>query len=223
MNKITLTKFNVAIIDGDTHLSKWIEQEGRLDVPGLAHDAAARFIKPGDVVVDAGASLGDHTLVYLNAVGESGTVYAFEPNPMSFEALEHNCPAAICRMAALGKARARLRLKPDSENVGATYIDVASEGDTHVLPLDELGLGRLNFFKMDVEGMEPLVIDGADGTIKRCKPIILLEVNHGALQRAGFTVEDIVRRADALNYRLESVDPQYGLELPQTDVYLIPK
>lgn len=212
----------IAVIEGDTHLSKWIEEQGRLNVDGLSNDAADRFIKPGDVVVDAGASLGDSTFAFIKAAGETGKVYAFEPNPKTFEALKHNCPGAVLMMSALGAKRSKMQLHPE-QNIGASWLDIESSGGVEVLPLDELKLDRLAFFKIDVEGMEPLVLDGALETIKRCKPAIMLEVNHGTLQRVGFVVQDIISRAEALNYTFELVNAQYGLDISQTDVYLLPK
>src|SRR4029079_15787548 len=49
-----------------------------------------RFVKPGDVVVDAGASIGFFTCLMSKVVGGDGLVLAFEPNLESFENLERN-------------------------------------------------------------------------------------------------------------------------------------
>lgn len=214
----------IAVLEKDNCLSKWIEEQGRLDVDGRANEAAAKFIKPGDVVVDVGASLGDTTAAFLKAVGEDGKVYAFEPNPDAFEALTHNCPKAKCVSAGLGSDNNQRIFRAELGNAGASWLERNEvKVEVKIMRLDDLNLDRLDFLKIDVEGMEPLVLDGAIETIQRCKPVILMEVGRPVLARSGFSVEDVLARVESLGYRLELADERYGLEMDQTDVYLFPK
>lgn len=68
MRAVKQTKEGWWVLADDTHLSKWVEEHGRLD-----HDEAiasiVEHIPQGGVVVDAGASLGDHTIAYARKVG----------------------------------------------------------------------------------------------------------------------------------------------------------
>ncbi len=83
-NAVRQTSFGVWVIDEDTHFTKWIEEEQRLDHHGGFLVDLLPFIPDGGVVIDVGAYIGDHTVAYINKSGPSGTVYAFEPNPVAF-------------------------------------------------------------------------------------------------------------------------------------------
>ncbi len=214
----------IAVLENDSHLSKWIEEQGRLAVDGTARTLAERFIKPGDAVVDGGASLGDHTTVYLDAAGPSGTVYAFEPNPDAFECLRHNCQNAIASPFALGqKGTGKLmRDGPGNLNFGSSFIQTG-EGEIVVVPLDFYDLSRLSFIKLDIEGMEFDALCGAVETLKRCRPVVMAEINRGCMARRGVTYEMIDSLMASLGYRMELLDANYGLECAQTDVLFIPQ
>src|SRR5512142_509145 len=60
----------------------------------LEIDALAQFIRTGDRVVDAGAFIGTHTRAFSQMVGSEGMVYAFEPNPETYEYLSENIKLA---------------------------------------------------------------------------------------------------------------------------------
>lgn len=218
-----ITPFGVAVIDGDSHLSRWIEENGKLDVDGTAHELAARFIKPGDVVVDAGACLGDHTIVYLNAVGPAGQVHAFEPNPPAFECLSRNCPKAVLHNLGLGRCESTGTMDmQDHHNVGAAILR-NWPGEIRVTALDSFQLMRLNFLKLDVEGMEFEALCGAIETLARCRPVIMSEVNRPLLAQFGCSAEKLFDFMDRLRYRVEPRDPNYGLNDSHTEVLFIPK
>ncbi len=60
-----------------------------------------------------------------------------------------------------------------SEFVGQ---QLTNKEQVQAITIDSLNLPRLDYLKLDVEGMEELVLEGAKKTIKRCRPIIQLEV-----------------------------------------------
>lgn len=231
MTGIHQTPEGIWVLDEDSHLSRWVEENKRLDCDATANAAARTYLKPDDVCVDAGASIGDHTLAYLKAVGPGGKVYAFEPNRIAYECLKRNCPAADCYPIALGKTSDIKTIKPDHDhplNVGMTWIDPfqvehpAEPGDVMVLPLDHYALARLNWLKIDVEGMEPEVIEGATQTIMRCRPFIYIELNQYTLARRGYFVTKLVDLILPLNYTLKFLSPGHGFHLPQVDVLFCP-
>src|SRR5688572_13750228 len=84
----------LAVIEGDTHVSHWVQESGRLDHDQNMLPVILPYIRPGDWVLDVGAFIGDHTIAYLDAVRE-GTVLAFEPNPEAFRCLRWNCKKSI--------------------------------------------------------------------------------------------------------------------------------
>ncbi len=148
-------------------------------------------------MVDAGAAIGDHTIAYLNKVGPTGTVYAFEPHLGMFRCLQYNCPLAISYTFALGDERKMMPLHEDSQNAGGSFLSYANEihvpaaYDIPVIRLDDFGLDALHFFKLDIEGMELQALKGAENTVKAHRPIIVLEANPDCLLRQNTSVQEI--------------------------------
>jgi FkbM family methyltransferase len=205
----------IAVIDGDTHISKWVEESGRLDHDQYALPIILKHIKDGDYVVDAGAFIGDHTIAYLNAVRSAGgRVYAFEPNPSAFECLTVNCKDAYCFRSGLGDKEEFISIK-QSENVGASHLTNDESGSISVVTLDSYNLDRLDFFKIDVEGYEMKALKGAEQTISKYKPKMWIEINRGALEKQNTKPEDIFSFLISRGYNIaaypELIGDQYDI------------
>lgn len=207
---------NVAILEGDTHISKWVVEARRLDHDYSTLEILLPFINSGDYVVDAGAFIGDHTIAYLKAVGSEGKVFAFEPNPDAYQCLCHNCPAAVTFNSGLSDRPSVAGYKHD-ENAGASHItrDTVRDRAVQLITLDFLRLRRCNFIKLDVEGCEYEALVGAAETITRHKPVMWIEVNEGALNRRGETPEELTSLLRDFGYDIrpypESLGPQYDI------------
>ncbi len=223
--RLLRTPQGIYVLEHDSHLSRWIEEHGRLDIaePQIAH--YAKYIPVGGTVVDAGASLGDHALTYAKLVGPSGRVFAFEPSPLAFEALVMNFlkwntvePYRI----ALGSIRASGSFHP-SLNAGAGYVTDES-GDILIRPLDEYAnsFNRLDFIHLDCEGMERAAILGAREVIVKFQPVIVLEINHACLARYGLIEEDVLLVLQNIGYRWHELEPGLGPHLPQRDIIALP-
>lgn len=88
---------NIAVIDEDTHISKWVAEKGTLE---NEREFIETLILPhvkfeGSVVIDVGAFIGDHSATYSRLVGPEGVVFAIEPNPAAYECLLHNSNAVM--------------------------------------------------------------------------------------------------------------------------------
>lgn len=167
----------------------------------------ASLIKPGDVVFDVGAHVGYYTMLASKIVG-SGKVLSFEPLPLNLKYLNQHVRANRLTnveviAAAVGRAEGWLsfdtglgtgrgRLKTGS-NESAMRVRVHS--------IDELlrtgRAPRPNFIKMDIEGAEVDALRGAAGTLRDCRPTILLST-HGREVR--LECESLLKE---LGYRLE--------------------
>ena len=153
-------------------------------------EALFRLISPGDTVVDAGANVGYMTVLAAVAAGPGSRVLAFEPHPELFAVLERNVADArrhwsAARVdtyrAALGARAglAALHVPPDFEtNDGLARIEPGSNQQSltvAVATLDEvLGDAPVGVLKLDVEGFEPQVLEGAAHALeaRRIKHII---------------------------------------------------
>lgn len=208
------------MIEGDSHIGAWVQQAGRLDHDQNALPLILKHIKVGDVVVDGGAFIGDHTVAYAKAVGESGKVYAFEPNREAFDCLAYNTgklPQVVARTWGLSDALHDVGFVPN-ENAGASHFQVTGENDAGMDMLDFLRLDQCNLIKLDIEGFEVRALKGAAKTIKRCRPVLVVEVNEGALNRQGTTGAKLLDLIHEYGYRIENLYPKQPLSGAQFDV-----
>jgi FkbM family methyltransferase len=163
-----------------------------------------RIVKPGDVVVDVGANIGAHTLWFAKATAPNGGVLAFEPQRLIFQALCANMALngvtnAICRQEAVGAEPGQITvpvLDPEKElNFGGVELGEFTQGDQiPVVRLDDLPIGRCKLLKVDVEGMELAVLQGAAKLIGRLKPVLYVENDRRDRRDA------LIRYIDSLGY-----------------------
>lgn len=163
--------------------------------PGVTR-ALARLLKPGDVVVDVGANVGAHALRMAQRVGEQGRVYAFEPTDFGYQKLSKNLalnPELAKRVEPLRVGLTDLKERPLPAMVSASWSLTRPMADIHprdlgfgsstagarFVPLDrwvtERGVTRIELVKLDVDGFEVRVLRGALETLRRFKPVIVME------------------------------------------------
>src|SRR5687767_13336929 len=140
----------------------------------------AQIVKTGDIVVEVGANIGAHTVWFANAVGIGGAVMAFEPQRIVFQTLCANLAInsiinVIAQQVIVGAQPGSMRVPcPDPRqhaNFGGIGIDHFKGGESvPVIRLDDQELKRCRLMKVDVEGMELEVLQGAAATIDRLKP-----------------------------------------------------
>jgi FkbM family methyltransferase len=157
-----------------------------------------KLIKPGDTVIDVGANIGYYTVMMANLVGPNGRVIAFEPTKYYGDVLRRNLEENNIRnvqVLPLGLSDRRQKLWIDIANSSATLHTPgggksSQREEIELVTLDELfdisSMPRLDFVKVDIDGHEPLFLRGAWGTLNRCSPTVLMEVNALNYREAGF-------------------------------------
>lgn len=177
-----------------------------------------RFCRPGDTVVDVGANIGEWTLQMAAAVGPAGRVIAIEPVPHMAQALEKSVLANNLRqvtIAALAVAErpGEAEFSVEQANTGGSRLGRFARGaerfdyiKVRLATLDglleEAGVARVDFIKIDVEGYELEVLQGARATLAKWRPPLYLEVGAEDDGKRRPMVE-LLR--DALGYRLLGV------------------
>lgn len=181
------------VLRDDSALGKWALQSGSIMGEKYVRDLpCVRNLKPGDICLDVGAFVGDTAVIFLE---RECKVIAIEPYDDAFECLKNNCPSARCIHAAAGDGTP---LHPTGRNVegganrGCSMVEVG--GGDPSLRIDDLNLEKLTIAKIDVEGSESRVLDGMIETIRRCRPVILIESYGTALAIQGFDRDDILHR-----------------------------
>lgn len=145
------------------------------------------------VFVDIGANIGNHALFALKMLGVK-QVIPFEPNPVAIAVLTSNLglngELARCDLSHLGlglsdKPQDGLAIEVDKPNKNLGGGRLVAGGDLRVIAGDEaLAKAKVDFIKIDVEGMEMQVLGGLTQTLERCRPVIFVEVDEA--NRADF-------------------------------------
>lgn|SRR5208282_2060577 len=171
-------------------------------------DVLQLWLRPEMTVYDVGANVGFITVIAARLVGEKGSVCGFEPVPMLADQATHNASlnqfqqVSIHRVAlsdqdgeavfqvsknlTMGKLVSRDSHEPDAANelaVRKRKLDtlIATEG----LPEPDL-------VKIDVEGAEAAVLDGAAEVLRRARPALLIELHS--------TNQEVARRLERLSF-----------------------
>jgi FkbM family methyltransferase len=183
-------------IEGDGYTILTRPKPYDIEIASPIYEPAERELfrpNPGDTVLDVGANIGSYTLMLANLVGKSGKVVAIEPNPKAFRILERNVSVngttnVILEPVACSDKSGMLDLH-FGDNIGAASGEegvhkaevIPNVARVEMLPLDSLvdrlGLQRVDWVKIDTEGMERRVIDGAAETIRAHHPKLFIEIH----------------------------------------------
>lgn len=208
------------VVAGDTHLGAWAKQHGQIVTDPNLFRWLRPFIEELVVVWDLGANIGDHTRQYLDW---GHRVVAFEPHPVSYTCLLHNCPEATCFNVAASDKAGSLNFTA-LDNVGASRVHPGGEWSVEAIALDDVrGIPAPDFVKIDIEGFEAFAITGMAGTITRYKPVLFVEMNPGALEAQGHTVEGLRDLIESLGYTAAALyPPRATWQDPQFDCLFLP-
>jgi FkbM family methyltransferase len=187
-------------------------------VDPVVYSLVRNHVKPGNVVWDVGANVGLFAFAAASLTGPRGHVYAFEPDAWLVQLLRRSAdaqPAAsggvdvmpVAVAAANGfrtfHVAARSRAASSLEGFGSTQAGgVRARQTVYCVALDEIapGLRAPDVIKIDVEGAELEVLQGARGVIARHRPVVLCEVGSGHAAAAAALLRELgYRLFDAEN------------------------
>lgn len=176
-------------------------------------------IKKGDIVLDIGAHIGYYTLIFAKLVGEKGRIFAFEPDPDNFDLLSKNITAnkyqnvTLVRKGVLNKnGKAKLYLSQDNTGDHRIYDhrDSRKSIEIETIRLDDYFKnykGRIDFIKMDIEGVEGSAIQGMFNLLNRNKDLkILTEFWPHALKEFGTDPEEYLKLLTGLGFKLYDIN-----------------
>lgn len=190
------------------HMARKI-RTGRYRSPEI--DLLPRLIGRGDCAIDVGANFGLYAYHFARIVGERGQVYAFEAVPETSRGLRRvlTTLGVAGRVDVIEKAVGATsgsvtfdlpRRADGSADVGRAGA-AATVGDTAAVQRVELPLTRVDdevpagadvaFIKVDVEGSDFFVLQGADGVLTRSQPSLLIEISPPLLARHGLSGREI--------------------------------
>lgn len=191
-----------------------------------ARDAALEFfrayLKPRDYVIDVGANIGDTVLAVANQIGPGGHAWTIEAHPRTFEFLRENLSLnGVVNVTAInsavgagsGKVSFSNDRRDDMNRVGAGTLEVP------VQPLDDLVAyrGQVALLKIDVEGYEKPVIEGAQLLLAYVQ-CVHFEISKTHFSWFGYHVRDLLQMVESAGFtlyripengRIERVDATY--------------
>jgi len=161
-------------------------------------------------ILDIGANIGSNTIEYSTW---AKNIFSFEPTPELYTQLQKNINLNICNsdqvrwhkdvsmtrqanistfQKAVGNKPGEVFMKTYNNNKGKNYVtNSKTTGDieVEVITIDSMNFTEVDIMKIDVEGYEPFVLQGAEQTILRDRPVIQTEISPEYLKRNGYTVQ----------------------------------
>lgn len=193
------------VMRGDTYVGRALELYG--ECSARETELLLQLVRPGSVVVEAGANIGAHTLPLARACAP-GPLYALEPQQRLFQILcanlvENAIHNVIALPEACGASPGFARIPAVDydlpQNFGSMALlepgsDLPGRG-VRLTSIDELGLARCRLIKADVEGSEAEVLKGARETIRAHRPMLYVE--NGVAERQ----QEVISLIHELGYR----------------------
>lgn len=181
--------------------------------------------RPDGLAIDVGANIGSHAIPMAKAM-RTGRVLAFEPNPLVFPrlianlALNPDCNVDA-RAMAIGNRIGQVELfipSPDAGNLGQASLVENSNFNKVGVPcttldslLEDEKLGTVDVLKIDVEGFEWAVIEGARTMLARDHPLVVFEYNRDQWERAGQKLIGVTNVLRAVGYTDFSIEGRHAL------------
>jgi FkbM family methyltransferase len=177
------------------------------------------LVVPGTTVIDVGANIGLYTLRFARAAGDTGRVYAFEPEPENLRLLAHNLRTNGCgnvtvvpKAVAARTGTARLFLSAD--NLGDHRLVDPGDGRPS-MPVPTVALddwfaghaGPIALVKMDIQGAEIQALAGMGALLERhAETWLAVEYWPAGLRRAGGSGEALLDALEALDRLVFRID-----------------
>lgn len=204
----------VYLPDGETHLVGWMDKAGEIvDGKGTYQikklRTALSHCKSFRTAVDIGAHCG---LWSMQLTKKFSRVEAFEPvaehrqcftanilNVGTGELDGENLFRVRLHACALGDHEGSIKITTAPTSSGDSRVD--GDGDIPMHTLDSFELQDVDFIKIDTEGYELFAVRGAEETIKRCRPVMIVEQKGHGQQFFGFRKEEAAELLESWGMR----------------------
>lgn len=171
-----------------------------------------QLINQNDTVIDIGANIGYYSTLFSKLVGPKGKVIAFEPTNYYYKLLNENISVNVLNnieVVKKGLSNISQELEIYIDESSATLHQpfdfyIKEKEKISLTTLDNyivsLNLDKIDLIKIDVDGHDQFVLDGAMKTIRRYKPLIIIEISHIHYLEAGVTAWDFYEKLKAWGF-----------------------
>jgi FkbM family methyltransferase len=187
--------------------------------------AYRRLINPGDVILDIGANVGAHTLQFASLTGPHGKVLAFEPTEFAFHKLQSNIQLNPRLSQRILANQIMLVASPRDNVASEVYASwpLTRNGDQHeghagrLMPttnsrastLDDFltvwDVPKVDFIKIDVDGNEIDIFQGARSLFSRCRPLLVMELAPHHFDEKGRNFDELIEIVRNMNYSINDI------------------
>lgn len=175
-------------------------------------------LKKGDFVIDCGAFLGAFTMYASKIVGDTGIVIAFEPDTLNYKKLTDNIKLnKLTNVITLNKGvwskNTTLKFNNKNSEESSLFFNDKTESvtDVHVVTLDdeleERGIKKVDFIKMNIEGAEIEAVKGARKILKNNDVNLVVASNH--IVNGEKTCFELKKLFSKLGYKAETAFPEH--------------
>ena len=185
------------------------------------------FLRPGDVFVDVGANIGYLSLIASSIVSKDGMVVAFEPDPRASICFRNNIALngidniiLIEKVCSNEEGKAKLSLAShlgwSTATRNTASLDIIGQIEANQCTLDDVFTGDLlnentiRLIKIDAEGYEPYILEGANAIIERNETAFIIEINHERLMGDNHSLRDILKLFGDKNYFVYWINEKRG-------------
>jgi FkbM family methyltransferase len=189
-------------------------------------EAARQVVRKGATVLDIGANRGYFSIFFDALVGEAGQVFAFEPMPDNFGALErtvkrNHCHSTVVLQKAVSNSVGSAVMYPSGNHLMSSLIgDWAGAGHgelvVETVTVDSLFCNRdrgPDFIKMDIEGGGVYALPGMQGVIQEFRPVLCLESHTPQEDHA---IGEVLQSGNYAAFRIGSTIPVTDLNADYT-------
>jgi FkbM family methyltransferase len=194
------------------------------------------LIQEGMTVFDVGAHVGTYTLMAARLAGTTGHVYAFEAEPENFSILKKNVELngyrnVTCVPKAISNRSGLLTLYVSNQGndrhtlIGSSTAE--SQGtpcEVEAISLDEfsasIGWPRVDVIKMDIEGAEPMAIEGMPALLSRSEHLrLVMEFAPDLLRASGVNPKAFLSLLTSNGFSISPVESAFQERLLQPDIF----
>lgn len=165
-------------------------------------DLLSAFVTPRSIFVDGGAHIGSIAIPLAHRVART---VAYEADEKTCAILRHNVAqnglSIDVRQQGIGAVAGRGEIRSVSEGNAGAHTLMVGEGNVDIVSLDG-DMETFDVLKLDVEGMELSVLQGARRIIEHAHPTVLFEVNLSQLRAHGTSLHELSRFFRTREYRL---------------------
>jgi len=196
----TVRQFDGKIVTFFTENKLWVKayEDGKNAWEKRNWIYAQKIVQNPDIVLDIGANIGQEMLYYT---GWANRIISFEPNPVTFNVLKQNVDQNNIKNVRLenlgvGSVPSKAFINLVKNNEGRSFVTKSPTKISHeitIVAVDDvnIGEGKVDFVKMDVEGFEIEALKGMKKLIDTHSPAFQIEAQDETLERHGMTSVDI--------------------------------